>query len=82
MKTRYLGGLIIVLSIFTMFMGCASPQEKSYKAQEKTYKAQEALHQRRLELIDQYQKCLKEAGSDETERALCEDYLKAVESLK
>lgn len=67
---------IILLSIvaFSM-MGCSSSQSKAYKAQEK-------VHSERLQLVEKYQKCLKDAGDDNVKAETCEQYLKASESLK
>ncbi|ADJ27791.1 hypothetical protein [Nitrosococcus watsonii] len=81
MKTRSaftLTGLVMMLLSLGSTMlttGCASSEDKAYKAQE-------AVYERRLELLDKYQQCLKEAGDDQAKRLVCEDYLKAVEALK
>jgi hypothetical protein len=55
--------------------GCASEQEKAAEAQKE-------VAERRLELVDEYQKCVKKAGDDQQKVAACESYLKAAESLK
>lgn len=67
---------IILLSIVAFsILGCSSSQSKAYKAQEKVYNE-------RLELVESYQKCLKDAGDDNVKAEACERYLKASESLK
>ena len=72
MKSVY----IILLTLFVgLALGCASSQDKAYKAQE-------SVHKERLKLIDEYQKCLKKAGSDKAAADACESYLKAAEALK
>jgi hypothetical protein len=55
--------------------GCASEQEKAAEAQKE-------VAERRLELVDEYQKCVKKAGDDQQKATACESYLKAAESLK
>lgn len=66
---------IILLSFFAFSMlGCSSSQSKAYKAQEK-------VHSERLQLVEKYQKCVKEAGDDSVKAEACEQYLKASEAL-
>ncbi len=66
----------ILLPVVTLvLLSCASPQDKAYKAQEE-------IHKERLELIEEYQECLKKAGDDKTEVEVCDQYLKAAEALK
>jgi hypothetical protein len=55
--------------------GCASHQDKAYKAQE-------GVHKERLKLVSEYQKCLKKAGDDKNAIEACDSYLKAAEALK
>jgi hypothetical protein len=61
--------------VFGLTLGCASPQDKAYKAQEK-------VHKERLELVEKYQKCMKKAGGDKVKEETCDQYLKAAEALK
>ena len=56
-------------------ISCSSNQDKAYKAQEK-------VHNERLALVEQYQKCLKDAGDDHVKVEACDHYLKAAEALK
>jgi hypothetical protein len=56
-------------------MSCASPQDKAYEAQEK-------VHIERLELVEKYQECVKEAGDDKVKAEACNQYLEASEALK
>jgi len=65
--------MIVVLAGFTF--GCASPQDRAYKAQE-------GVHKQRLKLVNDYQQCLKKAGSDKAAIEACDSYLKAAEALK
>lgn len=72
MKTFYLF-MIVAIAGFTF--GCASPQDRAYKAQE-------GVHKERLKLVNEYQKCLKKAGNDKAAIEACDSYLKAAEALK
>ena len=58
-----------------MFNACSSPQDNAYEAQQK-------VHEERLELVKQYQECLKNAEEKKTDASTCEQYLKASEALK
>jgi hypothetical protein len=72
MKSIYMFLLALIVG---MTLACSSAQDKAYKAQEKVSKE-------RLKLVDQYQKCIKEAGEDQQKKDACEQYLKASEALK
>ena len=72
MKSVYIFLLALVVGLA---LGCASPQDKAYKAQER-------VHKERLKLVDEYKKCLKKAGTDQAAVEACDSYLKAAEALK
>ena len=55
---------------------------KADRAQERAYEAQERVAQQRLYLVDKYQKCVSNAGSDQSQAVACESYVKAAEALK
>ena len=68
--------LVLTLALaFGLMTACSSNQDKAYKAQEK-------VHKERLDLVDQYQKCLKKAGDDKEKTEACDRYLRAAEALK
>ena len=67
---------VVVLSLVVgLTLACSSPQDKAYKAQER-------VHKERLKLVDEYKKCLKNAGDDKQKIEACDQYLRAAESLK
>lgn len=72
MKSMYIFVLALVLGLS---LGCASSQDKAYKAQEK-------VHKERLKLVDEYKKCIQKAGTDQAAIEACDSYLKAAEALK
>lgn len=65
----------ILITLSFALSGCASSQDKAYEAQE-------GVHNERLKLIEDYQKCMKEAGEDSVKIEMCDQYLKAAEALK
>lgn len=66
---------MFLVALALMILSCASPQDKAYEAQEK-------VHNERLELIEQYQECLKKVEKNNTDKDVCDQYLKAAEALK
>ncbi|MDJ0609224.1 MAG: hypothetical protein QNJ67_09630 [Kiloniellales bacterium] len=70
------------LAVLGMLAGCSSPQDRAAKAQERSYEAIEKAAQERLELVDKYQDCVKEAAGDNEKIEACDSYLKAAEALR
>lgn len=66
---------LMIAGVVTMLAACASPQDRAAKAQEEVAK-------KRIELTNQYQKCVKEAGGDKQKVEACDSYLKAAEALR
>jgi hypothetical protein len=62
-----------------VFMGlltaCSTPQEDASKAQA-------GVAKQRLELVDKYQVCVKEAAGDNLKIEACDSYLRAAEALR
>ena len=67
-------GMAVVLAVL---LGCGSSG-----AQKRSYKSQSKVHQERLNLVDEYKKCLDKAGDDNLKIEACDSYLKAAEALK
>ena len=68
-------GFSVSSVIAGLTFGFASLQDRTNKAQENVYKE-------RLKLVNEYQKCLKKAGSDKAAIETCDPYLKAADALK
>ena len=62
--------------------GCSSPEERAARAQERSYGAQEKVAKKRLELVDQYQRCVKNATGNKQIAEACDSYLRSAEALK
>ena len=67
--------IFLVVIVAGVILACATAADKSHKSQT-------AVNKERLELIDQYKKCMKNAEKNKTEGTECEQYLKAAEALK
>jgi hypothetical protein len=52
------------------------------KAQKRAYRADEAVSRERLRLVEEYERCLREAGGDRNAAEACERFLKSAEALK
>ena len=55
---------------------------KADRAPERAYQAQERVAQQRLNLVDTFQKCVRDAGSDQSKAVACESYLKGSRGLR
>jgi len=78
-------GFVKILGVATLIAllgGCSSPQDRAAKAQEGSYEAQEKVAKQRLDLVNKYQECVKQAGDNQQKAATCDSYLKAAEALK
>ena len=71
---KYLKFILLVFCV-TLIGACQGPERREHRAQTK-------IHEERLKLVDEYKKCLKQAGEDKAKVELCDSYLKAAESLK
>jgi len=56
-----------------MLSGCSSPEKKAAKSQV-------AINERKMDIVDRYEACIKKAETPE-EQATCEQQLKAAEGL-
>ena len=74
-----LAGIAMIVGLLT---ACSSPEERAAEAQEGAFKAQESVAKRRLQLVDQYQSCVKDAAGNQQKAAACDSLLKAAEALK
>lgn len=69
---------LIVVTVLLASWSCSGASG----AQKRSYKAQSKVHQERLNLVDEYKKCLEKAGEDHQKIEACDSYLKAAEALK
>ena len=74
--------ILSVATLIALLSGCSSPQDKAAKAQQGSYEAQEKVAKERLNLVNKYQQCVKEAGDNQQKAATCDSYLKAADALK
>lgn len=74
--------VLICLVFIGSLTACSSPEKRAAKAQERSYEAQEEVARERLELVDKYQKCVKDSAGDVLKIEACDTYLRAAEALK
>ena len=77
--------LVVTIACFGLaglMSGCGSSARQADRAQERAYEAQERIAEQRLELVEKYQDCVKDADGDQKKAVACESYLKAAEALK
>ena len=76
----------IRILIFALLVGslgaCSTPQEDAAKAQRDASEAQEEIARERLDLVNKYQTCVKEAAGDKLKVEACDSFLKAAEALQ
>ncbi len=78
---RHLPILICIL-FMGLLAACSNPQKDAARAQERPYGAQEDVARQRLDLVDKYQQCIKNAAGDALKVEACDSYLRAAEALK
>lgn len=64
------------------FTAAVRPTDRPIELRNVGYEAQERIAEQRLNLIDKYQKCLRNAGGDQSKTIACDTYLKSAEALK
>ncbi len=75
-------GLLAACSNPQKLVACSNSQKDAARAQERSYEAQEIVARQRLELVDKYQQCVKNAAGDALKIEACDSYLRAAEALK
>jgi hypothetical protein len=77
-----LASVFLILIMFGVSTACSSAERSSARAQEDAAEAQEAVSEKRLELVEQYEDCMKDAEGDPGKQSGCDQYLKAADSLR
>ena len=70
------------IAVLGLLTACGSSGRQADRAQERAYEAQQRVAEERLDLVDKYQDCVRDAGSNQTKVTACETYLKAADALK
>ncbi len=74
--------ILICIVFMGLLTACSNPQKNAARAQKHSYEAQEEVTRQRLELVEKYQECVKDAAGDELNVEACDSYLRAAEALK
>lgn len=77
MKLRIFG---IAVAAVAMLTACSTPEERAAEAQERSFKADAKLKEKRLKMIDEYQKCVTSKAPEQAET--CDYLLKAIEAVR
>ena len=79
MKRFQLFACIVLMGFLA---ACSSPEERAAAAKARSFSAQEKAIKERLNLVEQYQKCVKAAAGDNQKVEACDSYLKAAQALR
>ncbi|RKZ97872.1 MAG: hypothetical protein DRQ46_03760 [Gammaproteobacteria bacterium] len=66
--------IIFIASSFMVLVGCTSSEEKAYNSQTD-------LNERKMEIADDYEKCIKESTTEE-EQSRCKALLEGAKALQ
>jgi len=72
--------LFVAVIAGSLLAACSSAERRAYRSQEDANKSQVELNERKLEIVDDYEKCV-EKSSGEAELAKCEAKLKGAQGL-
>ena len=74
--------IFLLVFVATLIGACGGTERRAHKADAKASKAEEKVHTERLKLVEQYNKCVEEAGGDKVKVEACDSYLRAAEALQ
>jgi len=72
--------LFFVIITTSLVTACSSAERRAHRSQADANKSQVELNDRKMEIVDDYEKCIGKSSSDE-ERAKCEAKLKGAQGL-
>lgn len=72
--------LFITVIAASLLLACSSAERRAYRSQADANKSQVELNERKMEIVDDYEKCIDKSSSDE-DRAKCEAKLKGAQGL-
>ena len=71
---------LLVVVIACNLMTACSAKRRAYKSETEANKTQTKLNERKMEIVDDYEKCVKKSDTD-AELAKCEALLKGAQGL-
>ncbi|HAJ91983.1 MAG TPA: hypothetical protein DCO71_05105 [Gammaproteobacteria bacterium] len=72
--------LFFVIITTSLVAACSSAERRAHRSQADANKSQVELNDRKMEIVDDYEKCIGKSSSDE-DRAKCEAKLKGAQGL-
>ena len=73
---------LIIVCVLVIVVACGGSSRRSDRAATKSADSKSKIAQERLNLIEDYKKCVEKAGEDRDKIEACDTYLKAAEALK
>ena len=80
MSMSVLKPLVIAIIATSLVTACSSAERRAYRSQADANKSQVELNDRKMEIVDDYEKCINKSSSDD-DRAKCEAKLKGAQGL-
>ena len=80
MSMSVLKPLVIAIIATSLVTACSSAERRAYRSQSDANKSQVELNDRKMEIVDDYEKCINKSSSDD-DRAKCEAKLKGAQGL-
>jgi len=80
MSMSVLKPLVIAIIATSLVTACSSAERRAYRSQSDANKSQVELNDRKMEIVDDYEKCVDKSSSDD-DRAKCEAKLKGAQGL-
>lgn len=65
--------LLLIVGMLTIALSCSGTGST---------KTEESPFRQRIRLVNDYKRCMREAGEDQAKMAACEDYLRAAEAIE
>jgi hypothetical protein len=80
MKMSVLKPLVIAIIATSLVTACSSAERRAYRSQTDANKSQVEMNDRKMDLVNDYEKCIDKSSSDEG-RDKCEAKLKGAQGL-
>ncbi len=73
--------LFVAVIVVSLMTACSSAEKRAYRSQTESNQSQTELNERKMKIVDNYEKCIEKSSSEE-DRAKCEALLKGAQGLQ
>ena len=73
--------LFVAVIAVSLLTACSSAEKRAHRSQAETNQSQTELNERKMKIVDDYEKCVEKSNSEE-DRAKCEALLKGAQALQ